>query len=49
MYNNIYKKYGVDALSPDAVGVRMENTYILTEYYKVHNPEKMEGGLIFSL
>lgn len=33
----------------DAVGVRMENTYILTEYYKVHNPEKMEGGLIFSL
>ena len=33
----------------DAVGVRMENTYILTEYYKLPNPEKMEGGLIFSL
>ena len=33
----------------DALGVRMENTYILTEYYKLHNPEKMEGGLIFSL
>ena len=33
----------------DAVGVGMDSTYSLTEYYKVHNPEKMEGGLIFSL
>ncbi|KAK8802595.1 hypothetical protein JH06_5261 [Blastocystis sp. subtype 4] len=40
MYNNILKKYGVDALSPKDREM-MENTYILMEYYKIHNPEKL--------
>ncbi|KAK8818793.1 hypothetical protein WA538_004098, partial [Blastocystis sp. DL] len=40
MYNNIVKKYGADALSP-AERKKLENTHILTEYYKIHNPEKV--------
>lgn len=57
MYNNIYAKYGVDALSPSEsifirfilwLGAKMENTYILREYYKIHNPEKESGiGFLF--
>ena len=56
MYNNIYAKYGVDALSPSEsivykfvsyIGAKMENTYILREYYKIHNPEKESGMNLF--
>ena len=27
----------------------MENTYILREYYKIHNPEKESGNIIIVL
>ena len=56
MYNNILKKYGEDALSPadrrflltfcEQIGLKMESTYILLEYYKIHNPDKLSGLIV---
>lgn len=52
MYNTILSKYGVDALSPADrcssclilfLGTRIENTYVLHQYYQIHNPEKIDG------
>ena len=29
-------------------GLKMESTYILLEYYKIHNPEKLSGSGVSS-